>query len=104
MNWPNDADGDVFRRMEISGFDFSKETLVDFNIDFDHWPITDSEYEYVKKLYPDCQFFGNNESGYAQFQISGLLTYKMVTSMQKLVSDEVAKVGGVCESWGVMQD
>ena len=34
MTWPSDADGDVLRRLEQSGFHFSKSTLIDFNVDF----------------------------------------------------------------------
>ncbi len=102
MNWPNDVDGDVLRKMQESGFDFSKETEVDFNIDFDHWPITEEEYNFVKRLYPDCKFYEDNGTGYAQFKMRGFLTHKFVTSIQKMVSDEVHQVGGFCESWGVL--
>jgi hypothetical protein len=34
MNWPNDVDGDVLRRLESIGFEFDQETDIDFNIDF----------------------------------------------------------------------
>jgi len=39
--WPNDADGDVFRRMQKSEFDFDKAIDIDFNVDFDSWPPSD---------------------------------------------------------------
>ncbi len=38
MDWPNDADGDVFRRLKNSNFDFSKKYTIDFTIDFQFWP------------------------------------------------------------------
>ena len=50
MNWPNDADGDVFRRLEEKNFDFDSTVQVDFNIDFDHWPLSKEEQEFVKGL------------------------------------------------------
>lgn len=31
-NWPDDADGDVLRRMQRTGFDFSKPCLIDCNV------------------------------------------------------------------------
>ena len=31
MNFPDDLNGDVFRRMEASGFNFNKEHVVDFH-------------------------------------------------------------------------
>jgi len=37
MDWPNDADDDVFRRLQENGFDFGNEYTIDFNIDFDRW-------------------------------------------------------------------
>ena len=43
MNWPNDADHDVLRRSVKDGFDFDKGVTIDFNIDFDHWPLADEE-------------------------------------------------------------
>lgn len=36
-DWPNDADGDVSRRLLHHGFDFSRPHAVDFNVDFDRW-------------------------------------------------------------------
>lgn len=36
-SWPANADGDVFRRLESSGFDFTEERTVDFNVDFEKW-------------------------------------------------------------------
>ncbi len=38
MTWPQDADGDVFRQLQKSGFDFTKLYVVDFNVDFAKWP------------------------------------------------------------------
>lgn len=56
MNWPDDADGDVLRRMEESGFNFEKVVVIDFNIDFDHWPLSEEEKNYIASLYPDSEF------------------------------------------------
>ena len=57
MNFPNDVDGDVLRRLKESGFNFEKETVVDFNIDFNHWPLSSNEKEAIGKLYPNCEFY-----------------------------------------------
>lgn len=40
MNWPDDEDGDVLRVLDERGFDFNKEVKIDFEIDFDHWPLS----------------------------------------------------------------
>lgn len=101
MEFPNDAGGDALRHVVQSGFDFTKESDVDFNIYFDHRPVSESEYNYIKGLYPGCKFY--EPEGYSCFQMRGLVTYKFVTSIQKMVTDEVRRVGGTCESWGVLQ-
>ena len=48
MTWPNDADGDVFRNLEKEKFDFDKVYSIDVNIDFDHWPLTSNELQFIK--------------------------------------------------------
>lgn len=37
MNWPNDADGGVLRRLQADGFDFSRPCVIDCNVDFEQW-------------------------------------------------------------------
>jgi hypothetical protein len=112
MGWPNDADGDVFRRLEKSGFNFGEEVSIDFNIDFNHWPLTNEEKMEIRNLYPECEFFEPDEEdiededliGYVQFQIVGKLSYEFVIKTQEFVTNQMKKYGGWCESWGVMQE
>lgn len=47
MPYPDDLNGDVFRRMEESGFNFSKEYIVDFHAVF----ATESEADQIAKMY-----------------------------------------------------
>ncbi|WP_200919853.1 ribonuclease E inhibitor RraB [Duganella sp. Leaf126] len=105
-SWPNDADGDVFRRMQKSGFDFDKPVDIDFNVDFDACPPSAelvntlrSQFKNVKIYSPD-----SNDDGYVQFVLNAVLTYELVMSIQKSVSEMAAQFGGVCESWGVLQE
>ena len=111
MKWPNDVDGDVFRRLEQHGFDFEKVHEIDFNIDFNSWPLSVETVDYIRSLYssieiiePDEEDIENGDTvGYMQFQVVSKLTYDLVMDIQKKVTDEVSKYGGWCESWGVMQ-
>jgi len=41
-DWPDDADGGVFRNLAANAFDFSKQYSVDYNVDFDSWPPSGS--------------------------------------------------------------
>lgn len=102
--WPNDADGDVFRRMQKSGFDFDKAVDIDFNVDFDSWPPSEellsmlrSQFKHVKVCSPD-----SSGEGYVQFVLNAVPTYELVIFIQKSVSEMAARFGGVCESWGVL--
>ena len=104
-DWPEDADGDVFRRLREHNFDFTKHYAVDYNVDFDAWPPNaeaiawlEQEFGHVS-LYPPEEDFG----GYAQFQVLGPVIYDGVTSVQRRVSAALEAFGGICESGGVMQ-
>jgi len=102
--WPNDADGDVFRRLNSKGFDFSKTYILDFNIDFDHWPPSERAIQAVQAVFPGAKLHEDEEdgSGYVLFQINGLLTYECVMETQARASALVADYGGKCDSWGVL--
>lgn len=108
MNWPNDADGDVLRGMEESGFNFENEVIIDFNIDFDHWPLSSQEQELVLNHYPNSEIIDPTpedieegiETGYVQFQVKDKLTYDLVIKVQATVTEQMKNIGGWCESWG----
>ena len=110
MNWPQDEDGDVFRRLEEDGFDFEQEVSIDFNIDFDEWPVSDATLEFMKSqypngvlMYPDEDDFAEGiDKGYYSFVIKAKLSYELVVNTQKKVSEAMAPYGGHCNAWGVM--
>jgi len=110
MNWPNDADGDVFRRLEADGFNFNNEHEIDFNLDFDFWPLSPKTIELIQKLFPTIEIIDPDEEdiengelvGYMQFKIIEKLTYELVVRTQKITTDKVKEFGGRCESWGVL--
>lgn len=106
MSWPNDADGDVLRRMEEDGFDFSKPHVIDFNVDFDDWPPDPRAVSLLKKRYPGTVVRDPKDgyAGYLQFQLHERVSYELVMRVQREVSVFVAPFNGRCESWGVMQD
>ena len=105
MAWPLDADGDVFRRLDASGFDFCQVHLIDFNVDFAAWPPPEHAIAALRENYPDLGIFEPDEhgEGYVLFKVKAALTYDLVVFVQKSVSALVAPYGGACESWGVMQ-
>ena len=111
MNWPNDADGDgdVLRRLESDNFDFNIARTIDFNIDFNSWPLSSENKKSLNTLYPNCVFIDPDEedikngdiNGYIQFSIKDKLTYNLVIETQKETTEKTKQFGGWCESWGV---
>ena len=106
MSWPDTADGDVFRRLQASRFDLNAVHEIDFNVDFGDWPPSNDAIRWLEREYqsvtvnPPVDHFG----GCVKFKIVGNLTYDLVVLTQDRVSDAMAVYGGVCESWGVLQD
>ena len=103
-DWPDDADGGVFRSLAEVGFDFSRSWSVDYNVDFRSWPPDQTALELLGSMYGRLSLYPPDEDGdgYVQFQVEGPVTYEGVTSVQRRVSAAMLPFGGVCESWGVM--
>ena len=102
--WPDDADGDVFRRLAEAGFDFGKSWVVDFNVDFASWPPPEAALELLRSMYGNLAAHPPEQGspGYVLFQVVGPVSYEGVTSVQRHASSAMQPFGGVCESWGVM--
>jgi len=103
--WPDDVDGDVFRRMQSNGFDFRTPTDIDFNVDFDAWPPADELMDRLRAQFSKVEEFppDSDGDGYVQFVVHAPLTYELVIFIQSSVSGLAAEFGGVCESWGALQ-
>ena len=102
MDWPNDADGDVMRRLQSSGFNFDSEKEIDFNIDFDRWPPDLSVVGILENNLPSAKISVQDE--YILVQARARLTYPFVIKMQADLSEISAAFGGRCESWGLFSD
>jgi len=111
MNYPNDTDGDVFRRMEAHGFDFEKEHTVDFHAVF----ATEEEADIVARQFLVDHKEGNElknietkpyESGGMELTLSKkmLVTYQAVKEFETLLSERVSRVEGYLDGWGVLQE
>ena len=103
--WPSDADGDVLRRLQASGFDFASEHVIDFNIDFASWPPPNQLVAELERRYRNVVFFEPEgaHQGYIRVQLCARISYELVTSAQREMSELARPFGGICDSWGVMQ-
>jgi hypothetical protein len=104
-NWPPDADGDVFRRLEARNVDFAVEHEIDFNVDFECWPPHEDAVAWLQTRFRDVEIFepGADFNGYIQFKLHSTLNYSLVVETQAEVSTQMQRYGGICETWGVMQ-
>ena len=107
-NWPSDVDGDVLRRLEESGLDFSQPTLIDFNVDFERWPPPEQAVDVLAQKYPNLEINEpdpeNDFPGDITFKMYERLTYEMVIRVQTEVTELMAPFGGLCECWGVFSE
>jgi hypothetical protein len=104
MDFPDDADGGVLRRLDQNGFDFSQKALIDFTVDFEDWPPSPKAVALLSAEYPSTKVYEpqNNDPGYVHFQVYELVTYDLVTAIQRHVTELVAPFHGECNSWGVL--
>ena len=104
MAWPGDVDGDVFRRLEANGFDFSSRHWVDFNIDLENRPPWDGVIQQVQTQFPDADVTieGGDGREYLLVRLFDSLTYEFVLRIQDELSKIAAPFGGCCDSWGVL--
>ena len=105
MLWPSTADGDVFRRLESSGFDFATPHEIDFNVDFDNWPPAQKAVQWLEREYGEVIKHPplDGSAGYVLIKVIGTLTYALVITTQDRVSRAMAEYHGACDSWGVAQ-
>jgi len=103
MSWPNTDDGDVFRRLLSSQFDFNADWQVDYNVDFKSWPPAKEAISRLREDFANPTIYEpeDGRAGYVLFREHGRLTYDRVIAVQEQVSKAMAPFGGVCESWGV---
>jgi hypothetical protein len=104
MDWPDDADGDVMRRLRAGGFDFGKPELIDFNVDFESWPPDQRALNAISQAFPDATISLEATNGYVLVQLRRTVSYELVTSVQDQLSSLTASYGGQCDSWGVMHN
>ncbi|MEM9965997.1 MAG: ribonuclease E inhibitor RraB [Asticcacaulis sp.] len=101
MDWPNDADGDVFRRLKATGFNFSSATSIDFIVDFETWPPESRAMELLKEAFPEAEFDSGED--YLVIILNAKLAYGFVTETQNKISELLSPFNAQCDSWGVLQ-
>lgn len=99
MNLPNDADGDVIRRLHATGFDFGEFVDIDFNVEFDEGQPIQHALEAIATEFPSATIIDD----WIHVTVHGRVTYTLVTRAQARLTELAAPYGGRCDSWGVFQ-
>jgi hypothetical protein len=109
-DWPTDSDGDMLRLLEERNFDFNSLHNIEFNIDFQSWPLDKEQRNAVIAQLPEAIFVQpdeesiaeGDESGYVSFSVKNKVTYEFITQEQKRLGALFSDIGGFCNSWGVL--
>ena len=107
--YPNDLNGDVFRRLEEGNFDFSVEHPVEFYAIY----ATEDEADLVARQYAkdwkDGEKFKNIEtrpSGKGGMELElvpvMIITYENVSAFETKFAERTSKVSGYLDGWGVL--
>lgn len=102
--WPDDADGQVLRRLQGKGFDFSRKYLVDFTVDFEEWPPNPEALRAIRREFESAAEYVDDVSGQGSIVVKfeSVLDYCFVVDTQLRLSEIVNDFGGWCDSWGVL--
>jgi hypothetical protein len=111
VKYADDAKGDVFRRMEDHGFDFSSEHVVDFHAVF----ATEAEADRIARMYVEDHRAGDKltnietkpfDQGGMELTLSKrmLVTYEAVSVFESALAERVSQVDGYIDGWGVLQE
>lgn len=109
MEFPDDTNGDVFRRMAKDGFDFDIEHVVDFHAVF----ATEAEADQIARTYAADHEAGDRftnietkpfSEGGMELTLSKTmaLTYAAVSNFESELAKRVSQVDGYLDGWGVM--
>lgn len=106
QDWPDNVDGDVFRKLSRQGFDFSKDRTIEFHVSIPSWPpkkellqILKQQFHSVTEFAPDPE---NIQDGFVSFTLREPLVYERIQQIQRQVTDSLGGFGGYCDGWSVI--
>jgi len=101
--WPDDADGQVLRRLLDKGFDFAQRHVIDFSVDFEKWPPDPEALRRIHREFPNASEYLDDVSGVGSVvvKLEATLSYHVVVDTQKRLTELASEFGGWCDSWGV---
>jgi len=103
VEWPNDTDGEVLRRLEAEGVDLAAVQEVNFDVDFVDGPPDGEAISTLRRMFKTIEVLEPLDDGSVcvVVTIKSELTYAFVTETQREITALMQSYGGHCESWGV---
>jgi len=104
--WPNDADGDVLRRLWNDNVDFNAQHEIDFQIDFEKFPPKVAALELLRTHFPKVNVIPSSSDGRGYVEISKnmILEYSAIAATQESLTEMMRPFGGRCECWGMFSN
>ncbi|MBV2132871.1 ribonuclease E inhibitor RraB [Pseudomonas sp. MAP12] len=105
MQFPNDENGDVLRRMQNSGFDFNKEHVFDYYHTFESRTSAEqfAAMLHGHKIHAEVQPNKKNLWDVV-VKIMHAPTHSEITEWESDLEVVANKFGGLKDGWGVMQE
>ena len=109
MSYPADENGDVFRRLESHGFDFTTEHVVDFHAVL----ATEKSADIVALMfladdkagdtYENIETYPHDEGGMClDLSKKMFVSYDAVTKLESLLANRISDNQGYLDGWGVL--
>lgn len=105
-DFPNDMNGDVFRRMIKGGDDLSKPRMMDFCHIFPErrQALAFAEMVDDRELEVCISYYEERELWQVIVRRYMIPTYKEVTALELLLASQAESVGGEPDGWGCMME
>jgi hypothetical protein len=104
MEFPDDGNGDVLRRMQRSGMDFSRS----YDVDFEHLFPTESGAKAMASSVSRMGYkakLSHHEKGWdCQVVVHLKPTYEEITATEESLGKMAVEHGGKSDGWGVWQE
>jgi len=104
MSSKNEKTRRVLKDLKKNGFDFSKESNIEFNVAFEKWPPSQTSLDNLRDNFPIVRIQEPSERdrlGYATMVVKTLVTYDCILATEEKIRKLVEGCDQSCQSWGV---
>ncbi len=104
QDFPDDATGDVLRRMQARGDDLGKPRDIDFSIMFPDEASVTVFAGRIEQYFHTVKYHETDEPGQKEWDVTAtrlmLPSYDVIVEMETLLQREAEPFGGYIDGWG----